>query len=176
MCDEFACELDVITKTTLQVYFLRNVKNTEEIKNNIIAGTWKCAVIKANLILDPFLIAVAANRAVVSEKLNTLVTRTVYTEILYNLSLTKNITQSLCRFGIENNSDLLVCFLKTSDMDCGKEILSKIDGDICPLSNLKDVVDKIKIKSLYKLNDLKHDIDLVDIIVSRMVTKTFVSH
>ncbi|CAH0398119.1 unnamed protein product [Chilo suppressalis] len=175
MSREFVCELDALTKATLQVYFLRNVKNVEEIRTNIITAAWKCAVIKASVILDPFQIAVAANRAVVSEQHKALVTRTVFAEILFNLSLSKNISQSLSKFGIENNHDLLVCFIKTPFTDCAEEILSKINGDICPLSELKDVTDIKQIKTLYNLHDIKCELDLLDIIVSKMVTKSFVS-
>jgi EKC/KEOPS complex subunit CGI121/TPRKB len=176
MACDYSCELDPATKTTLQVYLIRNVKNVEEIRKNIISGDWKCAIIKPSLILDPLQIVVAANKAVVSEKCNSMVTRTVYAEILYNLSLTKNITQSLSKFGIEKETDILVCFLKTPHMDCSEQVLSKIKGDTGPISDLKDLTDLTKIKNVYKLNDVQNNIDLLGLVISRMVTKSFVSY
>lgn len=174
--EPYTVKLDPDTKTTLKIYLFRNVQNTELIRNNIIQGVWDCAVIKPALILDPFQVAVAANRAVVSEKLNTMVTRTVFAEILYNLSLTKNISKSLSKFGIEKDTDLLVCFLVTEEKDACEEILPQIEGELCPTSDLNELTSMKDVKIIYKLNNLKCDEGLLDVVVSRMVTKNFVSH
>lgn len=169
-------ELDPDTKTSLKIYLFKNVRNVETIRNNIIKGNWSCAVIKPSLILDPFQVAVAANRAVVAEKAGNMVTRTVFAEILYNLSLTKNITQSLSKFGIEKDQDLLVCFLVTEEKDTSDEILPQIEGEQCAMSQLSDFTCMKDVKSAYKLNNFKNDESLLDIVVSRMVTKNFVSY
>ncbi|KAL0840812.1 hypothetical protein ABMA28_014622 [Loxostege sticticalis] len=174
----YQCELDPETGTTLQVHLYKDVKNVEDVRKNILNGSWKCVIIKPALILDPLQIAVAANRAVLSEKRNTMTTRNVYTEILYNLSLTKNISQSLSKFGIEKDTDMLVCFLKKSE-DYSSEILSKIEGEACPVSSLIEFRDLRKIKNVYKFNGIKCDVDLqemLNIIMSRMVTKNIISY
>ncbi|XP_059056889.1 EKC/KEOPS complex subunit TPRKB-like [Achroia grisella] len=172
----YTCELDPETRTTLQMYLFKNVRNVEVIRNNIVKGVWNCAIIKPSLILHPLQVSVAANRAAVAQKHNTMVTRTVFAEILYNLSLTKNITQSLSKFGIEKDSNLLVCFLITPDGDDSKEIIQQIEGELCPISNLSQYSNEKDIKAVYKLNNVKGDLDLLDVIVSRMVTKNIVSH
>lgn len=170
----YICDLDADTKTKLNIYLFKNVKNVEDIRNHITRGEWNCAVIKPSLIVDPFQIAVAANKAVVSEKDKSMVTRTVYAEILYNLSLTKNISQSLSKFGIEKDDNLLVCFLMTPENDYSKDILPKIQGELCSMSELSNLTNMKDVKSAYKLNNYKN-VDLLDVIVSRMVTKSFVS-
>ncbi|KAM3956927.1 EKC/KEOPS complex subunit Tprkb [Aphomia sociella] len=174
--DAYSCELDPETNTILQMYLFKNVRNIEAIRNNIVNGVWNCAVIKPSLILDPLQVSVAANRAVVSEKYNTMVTRTVFAEILYNLSLTKNISQSLSKFGIEKDNNLLVCFLITPDKDDSKEIIQQIEGELCPVDQLCHYTNLKDIKSVYKLNNIKADVNLLDVIVSRMVTKNIVTH
>ncbi|KAJ0176948.1 hypothetical protein K1T71_006957 [Dendrolimus kikuchii] len=173
--EPYICDLDEDTNTTLNIYLFKNVENVEDIRNYIIKGEWNCAVIKPSLIIDPFQIAVAANKAVVSEKHNSMVTKTVYAEILYNLSLTKNISQSLSKFGIEKENNLLVCFLITPDKDYSQDILPKIQGQLCSMSELTSLTNMNDVKSVYKLNSSKGD-DLLDVIVSRIVTKGFVSH
>lgn len=122
-------------------------------------------------------VIVAANKAVLSQKSGAMITRTVYAEILYNLSLTKNITQSLNKFGIETGKDLLVCFLITPDCDKTEDILSQIDGEMCSMSDLRKYTDIKQIINVYKLNKMifKSDYDLLDNIVSRIVTKNFIS-
>lgn len=171
----YTCALDPETGTTIKIYLIKDVKNVETIRNNIINGIWNCAVIKPSLILDLFQVVVAANRAVLSEKTKSLVTKTVYSEILYNLSLSKNISQSLTKFGIEKDNTILVCFL-VNDIGETEEIIKEIEGELCPLSDLSNFTNVKDIKSVYKLNNLKSDDNLLDVIVSKMVTKSFVSH
>lgn len=172
----YTCALDPETKTTIKILLFKDVENVETIRNNIIKGVWNCAVIKPNLILDIFQVVVAANRAVLSERSNTMVTKTVYSEILYNLSLTKNISQSLSKFGIEKDNSILVCFLINNDNDNSEEIIKQIKGNLCSISDLSNFSSLKDIKSIYKLNNLKDDGNLLDIIVSRMVTKNIVSY
>ncbi|XP_068632116.1 EKC/KEOPS complex subunit Tprkb-like [Battus philenor] len=172
----YSCDLDPETKTTLKVYLFKNVENVEEIRGNVISGSWKCAVIKPSLILDIFQVVVAANKAVVAEKSQAMVTRTVYTEILFNLSLSKNITQSLSKFGVEKDQTLLVCFLITHEGDESESIVAQIKGEMSPISELEKFTDITQVKSAYKLNNLKSNVDLLDVIVAKIVTKNFVAH
>ncbi|XP_049868671.1 EKC/KEOPS complex subunit Tprkb-like [Pectinophora gossypiella] len=176
MIPEYVCDLDPATKTKLKVVLIKNVKNVEEIRSKVISGAWRCCVVKPSLVVSPLQLAAAANRAALSRLHGNMVTRTVYGEILYNLSLTKNISQSLAKFGIEKEQDLLVCFLITSEEDFSADIVEQIDGDISPMSELTSLTNIKDVKSVYKLNNLKDDVDLLDVIVSRMATKTFVSH
>lgn len=175
----YKCELDPETETTLHIYLYKDVRNVGEIRKNILSGLWKCVMIKPALIMDPLQVAIAANRAVISEKRNTMATRNVFTEILYNLSLTKNIGKSLSKFGIENDTDLLVCFLITPGNDNSNEILAKIKGKPSQIQNLQNLRDLYKIKSVYKFNDLKCDVSLremLQVIISRMASKDIISY
>nr|XP_021197481.2 EKC/KEOPS complex subunit Tprkb [Helicoverpa armigera]XP_021197482.2 EKC/KEOPS complex subunit Tprkb [Helicoverpa armigera]XP_049699598.1 EKC/KEOPS complex subunit Tprkb [Helicoverpa armigera] len=172
----YVVELDPETNTLLKMYLFQNIQNLEVIRSNIIQGVWNCAAIKPNLIIEPFQVAVAANRAVLSEKQGALVTKTVFSEILYNLSLTRNITQSLTRFGIEKDPNLLICFLVTDQSDASKDILPQIEGEMLPMSDLNGFTCSKNLKSIYKLKDIPTHQDLTDVIVSRMVTKNFVTH
>lgn len=169
-------QLDPDVKTTLKMYLFQNVENVEVIRNNIVQGVWSCTAIKPQLIQDPFQVAVAANRAVLSHKQNIMVTRTVFSEILYNLSISKNITQSLSKFGIEKDTELLICFLVTEESDASEKILPQIKGELLPMSDLKKFTCRKTLKNVYKLNSIPTDQHLVDVIVSRMVTKNFVTH
>lgn len=172
----YVCELDCETNTVLKMYLFKNVKNLETLRSKVIDGTWMCGVVNAELVLDPLQVVVAANAAVVAQHRGTMLTRTVYGEILYNLSLTKNISQSLSKFGINKGKDLLLCFLVTPDRDSSVQVIPQIDGDLCPMTELNTVSNMKEIKSAYKINHFKGNIGLLDIIVSRMVTKSFVSH
>lgn len=169
----YVCELDSDTNTTLKIYFLKNVQNVETLRSKVIEGTWKCGVVNAELMMDPLQVAVAANAAVVAQSRGMMQTRTVYGELLYNLSPSKNISQSLSKFGINKQKDLLLCFLVTPGTDESEYVISQIEGDLHPVTELGTVSNLIKIKNAYKLNNFK-GVSLLDIIVSRMVTKSFV--
>lgn len=177
MSSEFySCDLDPETRTSLTIYLFKNVQHVDTIRNNVMKGTWRCAIIKPSLIIDPFQVAVAANRAVLAQKHNSMVTRTIYAEILFNLSLSKNISQSLMKFGIEKDQELLVCFIITPEVDDSESILSQIEGEQCPISELSLYTREQDVKQIYKFNNCKSKESLLDIVVSRMVTKSFVSH
>lgn len=173
----YTCPLDPETKTIAKIYLIKNVKNIGTIRTNIVKGNWKCAVIKPSLILDVFQVVVAANRAVVSERAHTMMTKTVYSEILFNLSLTKNISQSLSKFGIEKDNNILICFLiEDIDEKYSEEIIEQIEGECCPVSDLTKFSNLNDIKSVYKIKNVKNDVDILDVIVNRMVTKSFINH
>ncbi|CAH2238609.1 jg1415 [Pararge aegeria aegeria] len=164
--EPYQCALEPETNTSLQVYLFKDVKNVEAIRQNIIKGRWKCCVIKPSLIVDMFQVAVAANRAVISEKSRTMVTKTVYAELLYNLSLSKNISQSLSKFGIEKDNSILICFLINNSYDASQDIVKEIDGVQCPQSDLSSFTNMTDVKTVYKLNNLNSEVDLLDIIVN----------
>lgn len=174
--DPYICNLDPETKTSLKVYLFNNVENVDQIRSNIMNGTWKCAAIKPSLILDLFQIAVAANKAVLAEKSQAMITRTVYAEILFNLSLSKNISQSLSKFGVETDRSLLVCFLVTADSDESETILEQIKGELLPISDLKQFTNIQEVKNIYKLTNVKSDVSLLNLIITKIVTKSFIAH
>lgn len=174
--EPYICPLDPDTNSTLKLYLYKNVKNIDQIRNNVVKGIWNCAVIKPCLILDPFQVVAAANKAVVSNKCGGMVTRTVHSEILYNLSLTRNISRSLCKFGVEAGDALLLCVVVDSDDDKTDDILPQIQGELRPIDELRSLSDVDEIKNTYKLDKIciKSDYELLDNIVSRIVTKNFI--
>ncbi|KOB78179.1 Prpk-binding protein [Operophtera brumata] len=154
--EPYNCDLDPVTATSLKIYLFKNVRNVEAVRSNIQKGTWSCAIIKPSLILDPFQVAVAANRAVLARQHNSMVTRTVYAEILFNLSLSKNISQSLSKFGIETDQELLVCLLVTPERDDSGDIIPQIEGDLCPISELGSFTREQDVKQLQNNFDILH--------------------
>ncbi|XP_022128208.2 EKC/KEOPS complex subunit Tprkb-like [Pieris rapae] len=171
----FTCHLDPISNSSMKLILLKNVQNVNTITENIKNGVWKCAAINPSLILDPFQVAVAANRAVVAQMLGNMVTKSVYGEILYNLSLTKNITQSLTKFGVYKQHCVLLCFIIRQKEDHSDDVLKQINGELCPISDLNKYTDLKQLQDAFKLDSLQCTDNLLDSIVSRMVTKNIVS-
>lgn len=175
MSSVYSCPLDRESGWSLRVHLFRRVVSVPA------AVRGRCAVVRASLVLAPLQLCVAANRAAVAAHRDSLLTNTVYTELLYNLSLSKNISQSLTKFGIQTaeNDDLLVCFLlKDTVKDDSAEVLSQIEGAACDIEELPQCVNMPDLLTTYKLNsvNIKDNDHLLDLIISRIATKSFISH
>lgn len=169
-------DLDSSTNTQLKIKLYQKVKNVKKLKQKLVRGQLKCCIIKPSLIYDPFQILVAANKALTSEKITT---KTIFTEILFNLSISKHITKSLQTFSVGDDDDnLLVVTLGNNDEKDGDEsVYNEIDGEEIELSNLKDFSDLEEIKKVYKISEKETtSVPFVDSIVSRIATKDFLSH
>lgn len=166
--------LDSITKAEVQIHLYKNVKNVPEVREKILKGELKCCALKPSLIYSPFQIVVAANKAVCAEKTTT---KSIYTEILYNLSITKNISKSLQTFGIHDKDTeiILVTINKIGEEEA--IIGEQIHGEEVQLSELHKFSDINAIKKLYKITDRESNFtSLEDSIVNRIATKDFLLH
>ncbi|XP_057668234.1 EKC/KEOPS complex subunit Tprkb-like [Diorhabda carinulata] len=139
-------ELDPITDSKLTIKLFKHVTNTRQLKESLKNGQLKCCIIKPELIFDPFQIIVAVNKAVLAKKLTT---KTIYTEILFNLSITKNILKSLQTFGIDEKD--VTVLVVTLDED--RNIYQQIEGVEIPLDDLKKYTDINLIKKTYKISE-----------------------
>lgn len=164
--------LDPTTKSEIFIKLYRNVKNSKELKKKLTGQEIKGCLIRCSLILDSFQIIIAANKALASEKMTT---KSIYTEILFNLSITKNISKSLISFSVQEYDE---CFLAVYfNEESGEALHKQITGNEAPLSDLKDLNDVTAIKKYYKISDIEaKTIPLLDSIVSRIATKDFLSH
>lgn len=155
---------------------LSDVKNTKELREQIFANKLKCCLIKPSLIVDPWIVAVAANKAIDSELSNTMTTKSVYTEILYNLSSSKNISESLKQFGVQDGDTDVLAVLVTKDEsgDEMKSILNEIHGSVVPLEDIKKITNEKLISKLHGISEKELTVsNLFDSILSHMSYKEF---
>ncbi|XP_001606178.1 EKC/KEOPS complex subunit Tprkb [Nasonia vitripennis] len=173
--ESFTLQLDEVTEKYLTIYLYKDVQNIEEIHKKIISKELPCCIVKANLVLDPFQLVIAANKAALNEKYKQMVTRSLFTEVIYCLSTSKNISQSLTTFGIsDDTTNILVILIHKAE---GKEIQEKlvfdsISGERIPISKLSQFTDVNLIKSTYKIDKDESKVSsLLDSIVSRISDK-----
>lgn len=170
--------LDPSTELYISMVLLRNVKNSKVIKDKIVSGSLRCAMMKPSLIAHPFQVIVAANKAAANQAHGSMVTKSIFTELLYNLSISKNISQSLIKFGInETDEDILVANIHREDVSNINDVIAEVEGDVVPLSVLENICDFKLLRKSYKIseNEVKAT-SLLDSIVSRIATSDFVSH
>ncbi|KAM4615091.1 LOW QUALITY PROTEIN: EKC/KEOPS complex subunit TPRKB [Polymixia lowei] len=125
-------------------------------------------------LVDPFQLLVAANKAVHLQKIGKMKTRSLYSEIIFNLSPTNNISEAFKRFGISDGDDsVLVVLVHTKDeSQLLTDITTKVDGQQIPVEEISALSDSTKIKKLYKVTSQEEKCGtLLDAVVCRMATK-----
>lgn len=170
--DTYTQQLDPITGKYLTLYLYTDVENTPDLLKKILTGELLCCILKTTLIIDPFQVVVAANKAVLREREKKLITKSLFTEILYSISSSTNISLSLTKFGIhDNDKNILVALIHNEDDKefLAEQILCHIKGKLTPIEQLSNFNDIVLIKKIYKINEDELKVSsLSDSIVSRI--------
>ncbi|XP_013786264.1 EKC/KEOPS complex subunit Tprkb-like [Limulus polyphemus] len=170
-------ELDKSLKVKITLTLFSDVTNSKELRQKLVEGSLQCSIIKPSLVLDTFQLLVAANKAVLSQQQGTLKTKGIYSEILYNLSPSKNITESLKTFGIgENDTSILVLVLNDIDGTKVNSISSVVKGKLASLDTLNMHTNEQEIKKVYKIKEAEQNCgSLLGSLVSRIAVKEIIS-
>ncbi|XP_019633996.1 PREDICTED: EKC/KEOPS complex subunit Tprkb-like [Branchiostoma belcheri] len=171
---EVSTTLDLYPDTKVSMVLFSGVTNGSEVRRKIMDGTIEAAIINAQMICDPFQVLVAVNKAVHLDKLDKKKTKTVFGEILFNLSPGNNILAAYQKFGVQDaeRQDVLVVLLNDLQGQQLQQVSNIIQGTHIPLESLKDIMDEQKIIKLFKISEAERKVgQLVDVVVCRMATK-----
>ncbi|PVD33059.1 hypothetical protein C0Q70_08507 [Pomacea canaliculata] len=133
------------------------------------------------MVMDPFLVIVAANKAVHSQKQGKMTTKTVHSEILFNLSPSRKITESFRKFGIgDRDESLLVVVVQNdqSEKTCKalQSLRETVIGEEVAVDELPSLADMSEIEKEYKLADIElSTCSALDALVSRIAAKDIIS-
>ncbi|XP_043092543.1 EKC/KEOPS complex subunit TPRKB [Puntigrus tetrazona] len=167
-------DLELFPEYTVTQLLFKDVKNATELRKMAVNGEIKGALINPSMVVDAFQILVAANKAVHLHKNGKMKTRSLYSEIIFNLSPTNNISEAFKRFGISDGDSAVHVVLvhgkdETLDVD---GIVSKVDGQQIAVDRVSGLTDVAKIKKLYKVAPQEEKCgSLLDAVVCRMATK-----
>lgn len=165
--------LELYPEYNVSVTLFQDVSNTTELREMLVKGKLEAALVNATMVPDVLSVLVAANKAVHLNVCGKLKTRNVHSEVLFNLSPTNNITESLKTFGMSDKDPVvLVVVITKGETNNMKNIVPLIKGDQLPLTKLELIADENKIKKVYKIQDVELTCGtLGDAVITRIATK-----
>ncbi|CAJ0604216.1 unnamed protein product [Cylicocyclus nassatus] len=168
---------DATQRRAIRLCLFVDVKNAHELRHKLRSGEIDAALIRAELVLEPFVVLAAANRAVHQAAHNRLSCRSLAAELVYSLSPSRNISDSLVTFGIADTSkNILVCIFDDKDGSKMKKLAKEIDGRP-EASNkiLRSLRRKNMYFQIYHMSEPQFNEDTFsDRILSRIITKDFI--
>ncbi|XP_077565586.1 EKC/KEOPS complex subunit TPRKB [Stigmatopora nigra] len=167
-------QLELFPEVSVTQILFKDVKNAADLRKNAIDGEIQGALINPTMLLSPFQVLVAANKAVHLQKMNKMKTKSLFSEIIFNLSPNNKISEAFKTFGI-SDSDNCVLVVLVHDKDESQlraDITTKVDGLQIPVDEMTSFSNVEKIKKLYKVTPEEEECGtLQDAIICRMAIK-----
>ncbi|KZS05335.1 EKC/KEOPS complex subunit Tprkb [Daphnia magna] len=158
-----------------KLLLFKNVTNAGEIRERIMKASLPCAAINPRYVLDTFQVLVATQLAVMSQQNQALRTHSVFSEIVYNMSPTRKISDSLKTFGMNDKDTTLLCVvLNKEDMVL---VCSQVKGELAnPVKSNFGMCDEEELRKIYKIKEVEtKTVSLSDSIINRISTKEIVT-
>ncbi|KAE8896524.1 hypothetical protein PF005_g4261 [Phytophthora fragariae] len=161
---------------TLHVGYYTDVKNGPALRQGLLDKQFDAALLNAQLIAGPFQVHAAASRALLCDASGRRTTRSLHAELVFNMSGSRNVSESFKRFGVSDDTSAVVLCVFDADEAALEQAEALVDGMQLPFeelgTHLTDADVKL-LKKFYKISEqeLTHS-SLVDAATCRIATKS----
>lgn len=166
--------LELYPDTRVTQVLFKDVKNAAELRQKAVEGKINGALINPTMLVGPFQVLVAANKAFHLHSIGNMKTRSLNSEIIFSLSPTNNISEAFKRFGISDKDDsvLVVVVHAKDELHAVSDITAIVDGRQLPVDEVSSLSDLDKIRKFYKVTPQEETCgSLLDAVVCRMAVK-----
>lgn len=163
-----------VNGTNLTLALFVDVTNSKELLGLMQAGTMEpeVALFNASLIPDVFPVLAAAYKTLVAKSRESLTTRTLHSELVYNYSGSKHISESLKRCGISDSTTYVLVARFGASNDEIIAIEELIKGKEIDLVELEGRANQAQIQKHYKISGVELAISsLGDAITCRIAAR-----
>ncbi|KAK7369424.1 hypothetical protein VNO80_11461 [Phaseolus coccineus] len=163
-----------INGTTLSLALYADVTNSKELLESMQTGTLEPEVAFLNALLIPniFPVLAAAYKTLVAKSRDSLTTRTPHSELVYNYSGSKHITESLKRCGISDSTTYILAARFDASPDEIHAIEKLVNGKEIDLEELEGRANQSQIRKHYKISAPELGVSsLADAIVCRIAAR-----
>ncbi|KAJ4825815.1 hypothetical protein Tsubulata_039766 [Turnera subulata] len=159
---------------TLSLALFDEVNNSKALLDLMQAGTLEpeVAFLNASLVPDVFPLLAAAHKTLVAKSRDSLTTRTLHSELVYNYSGSKHITESLKRCGISDSTTYILAARFNASVDEMKAVAELVNGKEINLEELEGRSNQAQILKHYKISAQELGISsLADAITCRIASR-----
>lgn len=164
--------LELFPETSIHFCLYTDLTNAQELKEHVVE--YEFALVNPASICSIQHVLSAANRAVANRTFGHMKTRALKTELLYFLSPSTNIKDTLQRYSVQPDSTavLAVGFCLTQLQAAHQVIQGKCEGSLDKLADYSDIA---TIRQIFKVSDdeLNMDPSLTNAVLSRLSLKDF---
>ncbi|XP_065199026.1 EKC/KEOPS complex subunit TPRKB-like [Sycon ciliatum] len=170
----FTTSLDIASDKFTHIGLFENVRNISEVRQDVIGGRCSAALVSPQMVVGSRQVTVAACKAAHCHATNSMKTRSINTELIYWLSPTTSISNSLKHFGsTDQDTSLLAVVIDDAETSAEAEaVFKRIDGDLVPLERLAELSDRGAIEKHFQITPKELSFSsLEDSVITRAVGK-----
>jgi len=161
--------LKPLSQRTICMALYKNVTNAALLRSQLQDGTLCAALMNINLLVDKLQVLFATSKAAHLFDNGKAKTRTFFSEVLFRLSPSNKIGDCFDMFGISDDTS---SFLMLCEEAHYQSAHSKVEGDLCNLSQLHAMHSQEDVIKSYKLSEKEvENNQLLDSVLSSIAVK-----